>query len=107
MFTSGEAVTVRMKVKSTGTIEEIKTTRADVAALHQHAGATNEAQLKIYGAMLFLEQATLLALNLKLVYLHPDEPGETVFDLGDSRHGWCTSIIPGGFCDCVAFTLLR
>ena len=61
-------------------VEEIKTTRTDPAELHGHAGDVHEAQLRLYGAMLVLADATLIELRLRLVYLHPVRPDETVFE---------------------------
>ena len=61
-------------------VEEVKTTRADAEALHARIGAVNTAQLKLYGAMLALADETLGTLRLRLVYLHPDEPTETVVE---------------------------
>ena len=61
-------------------VEEVKTTRADAKALHARIGAVNTAQLKLYGAMLALADETLGTLRLRLVYLHPDEPTETVVE---------------------------
>ena len=59
-------------------VEEVKTTRADAAALHRHVGAVHLAQLRLYAAMLVLgdEAAADEAageLRLRLVYLHPDD----------------------------------
>ena len=59
-------------------VEEVKTTRTDVTALHRHAGAVHLAQLRLYAAMLALgdEAAGDEAageLRLRLVYLHPDD----------------------------------
>ncbi|MCY3814090.1 MAG: hypothetical protein OXH15_20075 [Gammaproteobacteria bacterium] len=61
-------------------VEEIKTTRADARELHARIGSVNAAQLKLYGAMLVLADPTLGPLRLRLVYLHPDKPTETVFE---------------------------
>lgn len=61
-----------------GVVEEIKTTRVDARALHEHQGHLNLAQLKLYAGMLALAgEAPKL---LRLVYLHPDEPGELVLE---------------------------
>lgn len=61
-------------------VEEIKTTRANARELHARIGSVNTAQLKLYGAMLALADPTLGPLRLRLVYLHPDKPTETVFE---------------------------
>ena len=66
-------------------VEEIKTTRADPRELHARIGSVNTAQLKLYGAMLALADPTLGPLQLRLVYLHPDKPTETVFEERLSR----------------------
>ena len=68
---------------SAGVVEEVKTTRANAAALHRHAGDEHLAQTRLYGALLLLAGealATLPALRLRLVYLHPTQPEETVFE---------------------------
>ncbi|MCY3620458.1 MAG: ATP-dependent DNA helicase [Gammaproteobacteria bacterium] len=61
-------------------VEEIKTTRNDPAELHARAGDVHEAQLRLYGAMLVLADAALIEVRLRLVYLHPLRPDETVFE---------------------------
>lgn len=61
-------------------VEEIKTTRNDPADLHAHAGDVHEAQLRLYGALLVLADPTLVEVRLRLVYLHPVRPDETVFE---------------------------
>ena len=61
-------------------VEEIKTTRDDPAGLHAHAGDVHQAQLRLYGAMLVLADETLNEVCLRLVYLHPVRPDETVFE---------------------------
>ncbi|MDE0190190.1 MAG: ATP-dependent DNA helicase [Gammaproteobacteria bacterium] len=61
-------------------VEEIKTTRNDPTELHAHAGDVHEAQLRLYGAMLVLADAALIEVRLRLVYLHPMRPDETVFE---------------------------
>ena len=61
-------------------VEEVKTTRADVAALHERLGAVHDAQLALYAAMLVLADESLEALTLRLVYLHPDTPDEVAFE---------------------------
>ena len=66
-------------------VEEIKTTRADARELHARIGSVNSAQLKLYGAMLVLADPTLGPLRLRLVYLHPDKPTETVIEERLSR----------------------
>lgn len=66
-------------------VEEIKTTRADARELHARIGSVNTAQLKLYGAMLALADPGLGPLRLRLVYLHPDKPTETVFEERLSR----------------------
>ena len=67
------------------TVEEIKTTRADPRELHERIGSVNSAQLKLYGGMLALADVTLGPLRLRLVYLHPDNPTETVIEERASR----------------------
>lgn len=61
-------------------VEEIKTTRTEPAELHAHAGDVHEAQLRLYGALLVLADPALIELRLRLVYLHPANPDETVFE---------------------------
>ena len=61
-----------------GVVEEIKTTRVDARALQEHQGHLNLAQLKLYGGMLALAGETPKL--LRLIYLHPDEPGELVLE---------------------------
>ena len=61
-------------------VEEVKTTRGDPGELHAHAGDVHLAQLRLYGALLVLSDEVLDELRLRLVYLHPVNPGETVFD---------------------------
>ena len=61
-------------------LEEIKTTRNDPAELHAHAGDVHEAQLRLYGAMLVLADEALDELRLRLIYLHPMRPDESVFE---------------------------
>lgn len=66
-----------------GVVEEVKTTRADAAALHRHAGHEHLAQVRLYAALLALAgemPAGLAELRLRLVYLHPEQPAETVFE---------------------------
>ena len=54
-------------------VEEVKTTRTDVTALHRHVGAVHLAQLRLYAAMLVLGDEAAGELRLRLVYLHPDD----------------------------------
>lgn len=66
-------------------VEEVKTTRTDVATVHGHVGGQHLAQLRLYGALLVLgEDRTDCEtdgdsheddheLNLRLVYLHPED----------------------------------
>jgi len=56
-----------------GLIEEYKTTRADVDAMHAHIGHVHRAQLHLYGAMLALEHPEKDSWQLDLCYCHPDE----------------------------------
>ena len=63
-----------------GLVEEVKTTRADPNELHDHAGDIHLAQLRLYGAMLVLADDGLANVCLRLVYLHPANTDETVFD---------------------------
>ena len=62
-----------------GVVEEVKTTRADADALHAHMGDVHLAQVRLYGAMLALEQDAVAELELRVVYLHPENPAETTF----------------------------
>ena len=68
-----------------GLVEEVKTTRADAAAMHDQIGAVHWAQLRLYGAMLTLADEQLSTLRLRLIYLHPSDPTETVFEEGWAR----------------------
>jgi DNA excision repair protein ERCC-2 len=62
-------------------IEEIKTTREDVAHLHAHAGELNLAQARLYAAMLARSEPQRGARwRLRLVYVHPDSDAETAFE---------------------------
>ena len=61
-------------------VEEVKTTRADPLELHAQAGDVNLAQLRLYGALLVLEDEALAEVRLRLVYLHPVDADETVFE---------------------------
>lgn len=66
-----------------GVVEEVKTTRADAAALHRHVGHEHLAQVRLYAALLAQAgevPAGLAKLRLRLVYLHPEQPAETVFE---------------------------
>lgn len=63
-----------------GVVEEVKTTRADAQQLHAQAGDVNLAQLRLYAGLLALADETLQALTLRLVYLHPRRPVETVVE---------------------------
>jgi len=56
-----------------GLVEEYKTTRADVDAMHAHIGHVHRAQLHLYGAMLALEHPEVTNWQLDLCYCHPDE----------------------------------
>ena len=62
-----------------GLVEEVKTTRADANALHAHMGDVHLAQVRLYGGMLALEQEAIAELELRVVYLHPEDPAETTF----------------------------
>ena len=62
-----------------GLVEEVKTTRADANRLHAHMGDVHLAQVRLYGAMLALECEAIAELTLRVVYLHPEDPGETTF----------------------------
>ena len=66
-------------------VEEVKTTRADPNDLHEHAGDIHLAQLRLYGAMLVLADDGLADVCLRLVYLHPANADETVFDENAGR----------------------
>ena len=61
-------------------VDEVKTTRANASDLHDHAGDVHQAQLRLYGAMLVLADDGLPDVRLRLIYLHPLNPGETVFE---------------------------
>lgn len=61
-------------------VEEVKTTRANAAALHAQMGDVHLAQVRLYGAMLALEIDAIAALRLRVVYLHPHDPTETAYD---------------------------
>ena len=63
-----------------GRVEEVKTTRADVAELHEHLAAVHWAQVRFYAALLMRLNSDLEELDLALVYLHPDDARETVFE---------------------------
>ena len=56
-----------------GLVEEYKTTRADVDAIHAHLGHVHRAQLHLYGALLALEHPSVTSWQLDLCYCHPDE----------------------------------
>ncbi len=56
-----------------GLVEEYKTTRADIDAMHAHIGDVHRAQLHLYGAMLALEHPEQDSWQLDLCYCHPDE----------------------------------
>lgn len=58
---------------SAGLVEEYKTTRADIDAMHAHIGHVHRAQLHLYGAMLALEHPEKDSWQLDLCYCHPDE----------------------------------
>ena len=59
-------------------VEEVKTTRADALALHADAGGHHLAQLRLYAAILALDDPRLSQLELRLIYLHPESPDEHV-----------------------------
>ena len=52
-------------------VEEIKTTRVDVASLHDHTGNVHMAQAKLYAAML-CQAETLCGCLVRVTYVHPD-----------------------------------
>jgi len=56
-----------------GLVEEYKTTRADIAAMHAHIGHVHRAQLHLYGALLAREHPEVASWQLDLCYCHPDE----------------------------------
>ena len=66
-------------------VEEVKTTRVDAKELHAHAGDIHQAQLRLYGAMLVLADDALADVRLRLIYLHPVNPNETVFEESAGR----------------------
>ena len=66
-------------------VEEVKTTRVDPTELHAHAGDVHQAQLRLYGAMLVLADDALADVLLRLIYLHPVNPIETVFEESAGR----------------------
>ncbi len=53
-------------------VEEYKTTRTNVEALHAHNGEMHIAQLKLYAAILAAQYPQHTVWNLALVYIHPD-----------------------------------
>lgn len=76
-------------------VEEFKTTRTDVARLHQHIGELHFAQLMLYAAMLARAAAEAVddevgssdvrsdpehVWRLCVIYLHPDDDSATTFD---------------------------
>ena len=69
----------------TRVVEEVKTTRADPNELHAHLGDVHQAQLRLYGAMLVMAEDDLADVHLRLIYLHPVNPGETVFEEAAGR----------------------
>ena len=66
-------------------VEEVKTTRTDVALLHSHIGEVHWAQVRFYAALLMRADPDLSSLQLALVYLHPDRDEKTVFEESRSR----------------------
>ena len=58
---------------SAALVEEVKTTRTDVDALHRHVGGEHLAQLRLYGALLVLGAEAEGELKLRLSYLHPQD----------------------------------
>ena len=68
-----------------GVVEEVKTTRADAAALHAQMGDVHCAQARLYGAMLALEQDAIVGLRVRVVYLHPEAPTEKTYEEQWSR----------------------
>ena len=72
-----------------GVMEEYKTTRSEVAALHAHIGHLHMAQLKLYAALVNdgdgAAAAPRDAWRLRLIYLHPDNDDATQLDETHSR----------------------
>ena len=72
-----------------GVIEEYKTTRSEVAALHDHIGHLHMAQLKLYAALVNGGSGEAApprdAWRLRLIYLHPDNDAATEFEETHSR----------------------
>ena len=72
-----------------GVIEEYKTTRSEVAALHAHIGYLHMAQLKLYAALINGGSGEAVpprdAWRLRLIYLHPDNDTATQFEETHSR----------------------
>lgn len=66
-------------------LEEVKTTRTDVALLHGHVGEVHWAQARFYAALLMRADASLSTVELVLVYLHPDTDEKTIFAETRSR----------------------
>ena len=60
-------------------VEEYKTTRTNVEALHTHTGEMHTAQLKLYAAILASQNPKHADWNLALVYIHPDTLEEVRF----------------------------
>ena len=70
-----------------GLIEEYKTTRSEVPALHGHIGHLHMAQLKLYAGLVNATEAPPAsrdAWRLRLIYLHPDDGTATPFE---AEHG--------------------
>ena len=88
---NGVTLTIRGRMDGiddgAGVIEEYKTTRSEVAALHAHIGHLHMAQLKLYAALVNGESesesgavASRDAWRLRLIYLHPDDDAATRFE---------------------------
>ena len=71
-----------------GLIEEYKTTRSEVPALHGHIGHLHMAQLKLYAGLVNATEAPPAsrdAWRLRLIYLHPDDGAATPFEAVHGR----------------------
>lgn len=71
-----------------GVIEEYKTTRSEVPALHGHIGHLHMAQLKLYAGLVNATEAPPAsrdAWRLRLIYLHPDDGTATPFEAVHGR----------------------
>lgn len=90
---NGVALSIRGRIDGIddgdGVIEEYKTTRSEVTALHAHIGHLHMAQLKLYAALVNGGTGKAAppreAWRLRLIYLHPDNDAATRFEETHSR----------------------